>query len=132
MTSCTACLDPHLTFAHGGRADFKGKDKTWYSMLSARNVSFNAYFVHDDFKNPNKVVHGSAMKAVSWVLRTNTTGRIVTVEYNATAGTRTRALIKISDRPVGAWVFHGSVPFKLENIKVEMRERKLAGAGKNA
>jgi len=128
--TCTACLDPHLTFAHGGRADFKGKDKTWYPMLSARNMTFNAYFVHDDFKNLYKVVHGSAMKSTTWVMRTNATGRVVTVEYNSTAGARSRALVRVSDTLADEWIYHGSKPFKLENIRVEMRERKLTGVGK--
>jgi len=131
-TSCTACLDPHLTFAHGGRADFKGKDKMWYPMLSARNTTMNTYFAHDDFKNPNRVVHGSAMKAAAWVLRTNNTGKIVTVEYNASAAARTSAYIKVSDSPMGLWLTHGQKPFQIENVRIEMRERKLAGATKKA
>jgi len=130
--TCSACLDPHLTFAHGGRADFKGKDKTWYPMLSARNTTFSTYFVHDDFKNPNKVVHGSAMKAAAWVLRTNVTGTIITVEYNASSAARTRALVRVKDSLADAWIYHGAKPFKMENVRIEMRERKLAGAGKSA
>lgn len=130
--TCTACLDPHLTFAHGGRADFKGKDKTWYPMLSARNVTFNTYFEHCDFVNPRKVVHGSALKAATWVVRTNLTGRIITVEINATTLARTRALVRTPDVPMGAWLTHGMKPFRDENVRIEMRERKLTGAGKGS
>jgi len=131
-TTCTACLDPHLTFAHGGRADFKGKDKVWYPMLSARNVTMNTFFVHDDFKNPNKIVHGSAMKAAAWVLRTNDTGTVITVEYNASSAGRPAAYVKASDSPVGVWVSHGQKPFIMENIAIQLRERKLSGVGKKS
>jgi len=130
--TCTACLDPHLTFAHGGRADFKGKDKTWYPMLSARNATMNMYFAHDDFQNPNKVVHGSAMKAAAWVLRTNVTGKIDTVEYNASVGDDTRAFDKVSYSPNGDWIKHGQKALEYENVRVELRERKLSGTAKKA
>jgi len=131
--TCTACLDPHLTFAHGGRADFKGKDRTWYPMLSARNVTMNTLFVHDDFQNPHKIVHGSAMKSAAWVIRTNQTGKLITVEYNASTTEKTAASIKVSDSPAGhAWLSHGKKPFELENVHIEMRERMLSGVGKKA
>jgi len=129
--TCTACLDPHLTFAHGGRADFRGKDKTWYPMLSARNITFNTYFAHDDFVNKNKVVHGSAMMAAAWVLRTNATGKVVTIEYNASAAMRTSAYVKVANSAIAVHVSHGSKPFVLENVHIEMRDRKLSGAGKH-
>ena len=130
--SCTACLDPHLTFAHGGRADFKGKDKTWYPMLSARNVTMNTLFVHDDFQNPYKVVHGSAMKSAAWVIRTNLTGKLITIEYNASSTEKTAASIKVSDAPSAVWLSHGKKAFELENVHIEMRERVLSGVGKKA
>jgi len=101
-------------------------------MLSAKNISFNALFEHDDFKNPYKLVHGSAMKSVAWVLRTAETGTKVTIEFNATAQTNTqRALVKASGNQAGQWVAHGARAFKLENVKVEMKEKKLVGAGVN-
>jgi len=126
----TSTGDPHLTFAHGGRADFKGDHLAWYNMLSARNTSLNVLFVHDDFRNPNKLVHGSAMKSAAWKLRSNVTGRVVTVEYNASATLPSRALVRISDSTVGVWVGHGGKPFRLENIVVEMKEKKQHGLGK--
>jgi len=130
-TTCTACSDPHLALAHGGRADFKGAHNAWYSMLSAKNISFNALFLHDDFKNPYKLVHGSAMKATAWVIRTGITGTTVTIEYNATAQTLSRAMVKTSTSKAGQWVAHGARAFNLENVKVEMKEKKLVGAGVN-
>jgi len=130
-TTTTSTGDPHLTFAHGGRADFKGDHLAWYNMLSARNTSLNVLFVHDDFRNPNKLVHGSAMKAAAWKLRTNVTGRIVTVEFNASSILPNRALVRVSDSIVGVWVAHNGKPFQLENVRVEMKEKKQAGIGKH-
>jgi hypothetical protein len=128
--SSSSTGDPHLTFAHGGRADFKGEHNAWYNMLSARNASLNVLFVHDDFRNPYKLVHGSAMKAAAWSFRTNETGRLVTVEYNASAELPNRALIRVSDSKAAVWLGHGSRPFKLENVRVEMREKKQVGMGR--
>jgi len=100
-------------------------------MLSARNTSLNVLFVHDDFRNPYKLVHGSAMKSAAWVLRTNVTGRKVTVEYNASSAMPSRAYVRVSDSNVGIWIGHGSKPFRLENVWVQMREKKQQGMGKN-
>ena len=33
--------DPHLHFAHGGRADFRGKDRQCYNFFSAPGLSVN-------------------------------------------------------------------------------------------
>jgi hypothetical protein len=99
-------------------------------MLSARNTSFNVLFDNDDFKNPYKLVHGSAMKGAAWVLRTNISGLTVSIEYNASAGLPNRALVRVSGKKTGVWVGHGSKPFVLENIRVEMREKKQVGMGK--
>lgn len=126
-----ANLDPHLTFAHGGRADFKGEDNTWYAMLSARNVTLNMLFVRDDFRNRYRLVHGSAMKSAAWVIRTNRTGTIVTIEYNASATTGTRAMVRTATEPPRTDVLrHGSKPWRLENVRIELRERKLEGSAK--
>jgi len=130
-TSNTMTGDPHLTFAHGGTADFKGDHLTWYNMLSASNISLNVLFVHDDFRNPNKLVHGSAMKAAAWTLRSNVTGRMVTVEFNSSSSSvSSHALVHVSGSKVGVWAGHGR-PFRFENILVELKERKQLGVGKH-
>jgi len=100
-------------------------------MLSARNVTMNTFFAHDDFLNKNKLVHGSAMKAAAWVIRTNLTGKVLTVEYNATTSTQPSANVKVSGVATSVSVTHGK-PLKLENVRVELRERKLTGATKLA
>ena len=33
--------DPHLNFAHGGRADFRGRDKTHFNFFSGPKLSVN-------------------------------------------------------------------------------------------
>jgi len=101
-------------------------------MLSARNVTMNTLFVHDDFQNPYKVVHGSAMKSAAWVIRTNLTGKLITIEYNASSTEKTAASIKVSDAPSAVWLSHGKKAFELENVHIEMRERVLSGVGKKA
>jgi len=65
------------------------------------------------------------------VMRTNATGRTVTVEYNASSSMPNRALVKVSDSNVGVWVGHGSKSFRLENVRVEMKEKKQLGMGKH-
>ena len=56
-----AIKDPHLTFANGAKADFRGKDKQLYNFLSAPNVNVNVRIENTDFKLRNVLVHGSFM-----------------------------------------------------------------------
>lgn len=65
----SARKDPHLTFAHGGKADFKGENNTIYNMLSARNLSVNVRFMYDDFVLPRRLVHGSYMESIYVTIR---------------------------------------------------------------
>ena len=44
--------DPHLRFAHGGRADFRGKNNTVYNIISAPRFSFNARTTDAYFRLP--------------------------------------------------------------------------------
>jgi hypothetical protein len=122
-----ATTDPHLHFAHGGRADFKGEHNTWYNMLSAKNTSVNVHFQHDVFHNLHKLVHGSKMAKLAMTLRTSTTGQIVTVSFNASATGTTQAVI---NTPAGEErLSHKSGTFELENIQMIMREKKLGSLG---
>ena len=56
---------PHLFGPSGDRFDFKGKNATWYALLSAATVSVGAYFVFDTFHMRKKLVHGSWMKGIA-------------------------------------------------------------------
>jgi hypothetical protein len=57
--------DAHLFGSHGDRTDFKGKNNTYYNMLSTNNMSANVLFVHDTYNWRNKIVFGSWMKGVA-------------------------------------------------------------------
>ena len=41
--------DPHLQFADGGSADFRGSHNTIYNMLTSDGISVNALFREQDF-----------------------------------------------------------------------------------
>lgn len=76
--------DPHLRFAHGGRADFRGVDGTHYALLSAPGVSFAAQTRDTDFLLPKPLlVHGSFFTHASWVLRDRVDGAQYGVASNA-------------------------------------------------
>lgn len=122
--------DPHLTFAHGGRADFKGLDRTWYNMLSAKNASVNVLFEHSEFHNKYKLVHGSKMSQLAVTVRTALTGALVTIGFNSSASGPARALVRTAGSGE-EWVSHKN-GFELENLQVFMREKKLGGIGKGA
>jgi hypothetical protein len=53
--------DPHLTLANGGRADFRGINHTFYSLLSSRNLFVNCFIEYTDFYIKKLLVHGSVM-----------------------------------------------------------------------
>lgn len=62
--------DPHIKFAHGGIADFRGKNNTSYSFLSAPGYHFAATTTDTIFKVPRpQTVDGSFFTDVSWMLR---------------------------------------------------------------
>lgn len=84
----TAVQDPHIVFAHGGKADFRGRDHTVYNMLSAPRVSFglmteNATFIKPGYKP--KLVHGSFFTNAFWTLRTKLTRTVLHVNTSAVA-----------------------------------------------
>ena len=56
VLTTSARKDPHLSLAHGGKADFRGVDGAVYNLLSAKNLSFNAQFSYSDFVMPHKCV----------------------------------------------------------------------------
>lgn len=51
--------DPHLTFAHGGVADFRGRDNALWNFLSAQGVSLNVRTRDATFRLRDTIVHGS-------------------------------------------------------------------------
>jgi len=62
--------DPHLHLAHGGSADFRGSNNTYYNLLSAPGINFAALTMDSDFLLPTpQLVHGSFFTKVAWVVR---------------------------------------------------------------
>jgi len=82
MCPVSATKDPHLHLPHGGRADFRGKDKTVFNLLTAKDVTFNVLFEAADFAWATRLVHGTKMDAAYWVLRT-ASGKRISVEFEA-------------------------------------------------
>lgn len=122
--------DPHLTFAHGGHADFKGEDGAIYNLVSSRNTSFNAKFQYDDFNLPRKVVHGSYIGAVYWTLRTycphcenwgpKRRSRIITVQFNASAKQPNPVVVRESGKPEAHNVYDGAGTWRADNVQVSV------------
>lgn len=51
--------DPHLRFAHGGEADFRGRDGAIWNFLSSERVSLNVRTLNASFLLRDVLVHGS-------------------------------------------------------------------------
>ncbi|EOD17945.1 hypothetical protein EMIHUDRAFT_195925 [Emiliania huxleyi CCMP1516] len=65
----TVTAPPHLHFAHGGRADFRGEDGRYYSFFSAPNLAVNVKTEDAVFEMHRKLghtltVHGSFITEV--------------------------------------------------------------------
>jgi len=116
--------DPHIAFAHGGKADFKGEHMSWYNFLSAKNVSLNVLFLHSDFKNPNRLVHGSHMAQLAMKVRSARSAKIFTVEFTASVAPPHHVLIRDADGNLAKTATHGSGNFVFEDLVVSVRERR--------
>jgi hypothetical protein len=76
--------DPHIVFAHGGRADFRGEDKANYVFLSAPNISFAVQTEFVDFLLPRpQLVHGSFITKAGIVIRSEVDDREFCALYDA-------------------------------------------------
>jgi len=84
--------DPHFTGFDGDKLDFRGKNDTVYSLLSARRFQLNARFISQTFvmggtcdRCPKrKTVHGSFVK-VAYLRALTSTDKTLTIEYRAGA-----------------------------------------------
>ena len=82
-TSSSVTGDPHLHLAHGGVADFRGRNNTYYALLSAPGVHFAAKTTDTDFLLPRpQLVHGSFFTAVTWMVREKS-GRVYGITSDA-------------------------------------------------
>ena len=96
----------------------------WYNFLSAKNVSLNLFFIHAEFKNPYRLVHGSHMAQLAMTVRTVLTGKVLTVEFSASAAPPHNVVIRDASGKVLKVVSHGSGNFVFENLVVSVREKR--------
>ena len=69
----TARQDPHLVFAHGGGADFRGRDGAYWNFFSSPNVSLAMRTTAVDFRlRPTLLVHGTFLTGAYFSLRAST------------------------------------------------------------
>lgn len=130
--SSGATGDPHLAFADGGVADFKGDDDTIYNLLTAKNISINVLFRYADFNLPgprHKLVHGSFMRECYIAIRSSLTGRLLHIEFHAaTPKSATVVYADGRDEPV---TVTAESTFRLEDVEVELGNRSLCiGTGR--
>ena len=124
--------DPHITGAHGDKADVKGEDGGIYSLLSAEDVSLAVRFEHDDFHTPysKQLVHGSWVRAAFWVVRLPAGEGLLRVNYSAHAfGVAEVALYRDGARAL--WerpraVRHGGAPVEVGGVSVGFATRRSA------
>lgn len=81
--------DPHITFANGGSADFRGSHRDRYNFVASPGYSFAPYFQEVDFMYQSAVglrqlVHGTFMTQASWRIRT-AAGRELVIKADAMA-----------------------------------------------
>jgi len=77
--------DPHLHFADGGEADFRGEDGAIYAMLHHSGLAVNALFEKCGFflTSPAKLkVIGTFVTDVFIKLRTDVSGHLLRVEFS--------------------------------------------------
>jgi len=76
--------DPHLSFANGGSADFRGLDRHIFNFVSAPNFTVNVMTVATDFVRwGGQVVHGSFITRLFAKLRSPRTGKMVRAAVHA-------------------------------------------------
>jgi len=79
--------DPHITFAHGGKADFRGSHRACYAFVSSPGYQFAPYFQEVDFwfdlpTGLKQLVHGTFMTMAMWRVHTSA-GRGLLIEADA-------------------------------------------------
>ena len=124
--------DPHITGAHGDKADVKGEDGGIYSLLSAEDVSLAVRFEHDDFHTPysKQLVHGSWVRAAFWVVRLPAGEGLLRVNYSA-HGAGVAEVGLYGDGARALWeqprtVRHGGPPVEVGGVSVGFATRRSA------
>ena len=78
LPAALARQDPHLQFADGGRADFRGADREIFCFLSSRNLTVNAKIGARDFMLGSTLVHGTFITEI-FVRAVTTLGRTLRI-----------------------------------------------------
>jgi len=99
--------DPHLVFANGGRADFRGSDRANFVFLSSPGYQFAPYFqeAHYFWHNPmlaKQLVHGTFMTGAHWVIRTSA-GKTLRMSTDAMQSGEINMTIDNVSSPVKRW-----------------------------
>lgn len=69
--SSSSSGDPHLRFAHGGFADFRGENDTYVSLLSAPEIQMAGKTIDSNFMLKHGIeVDGSFFTSIAWTVRT--------------------------------------------------------------
>lgn len=128
--------DPHMQFADGGSADFRGHDGGIYNMLSSRAVSVNALFKDQDFLNTEGsiefiapgtaphdkfIVHGTFMFETYTTVRT-ASGRVLNLRTKASAVGSTTVTMLEHGAPVS--VIDGVKEHVIDDVTIRVREGK--------
>jgi len=79
--------DPHIVFAHGGKADFRGSHRDYYAFVTAPGYQFAPYFQEVDFwyaspTGAKQLVHGTFMTRAAWRVRTSA-NRVLLIKADA-------------------------------------------------
>ena len=89
VTCGASCVvgDPHISFANGGGADFRGSHRDYYAFISSPGYLFAPYFQEIDFwyatvTGLKQLIHGTFMTKAVWHVRTSA-DRTVIVMANA-------------------------------------------------
>eukprot|EP00966_Prymnesium_polylepis_P202703 4696137-Prymnesium_polylepis.1 len=113
----------------------RGREATPHASSRVRGavrpqVSLNLFFVHADFHNAHRIIHGSHMQQLALVVRSALTGRLLTLQLSAAAAPPHKAYVR--DGATGELlkaVTHGSGGFSFENLEVTWREKRFGLIG---
>lgn len=129
--------DPHLQFADGGSADFRGHDDGIYNMLSSPAVSVNALFRQQDFFNtegriqfiaPGTNVHDKAIVHGTFIFETYATvrtasGRVLNMRTTASAADST-SIAMIENGALVAIVGEAEEERVIDDVTIRVRDGK--------
>jgi hypothetical protein len=120
---CAGC-DPHLYLAHGGQADFRGVDNTFFNVLTARNVSWNIKTTDTLYNLRHFTVNGSFFTESYMMLMTsndnflNISTRLQPIKNDIWCGSH-----KIAYKPFSnAYCDDIRLDFKHQSLRVSTQE----------